>query len=143
MLSIGIFVLVIVLGALALIPKTHDAMQRHKRLVAIIVIAYIAFIFLHPYLFGLPSRIGEMMFISKVRDGMTKRELVTLADQYGGHGPFNGASSPIDELRGNTIVIQFENMATLCFGGGDEFVFRFSADDLLEGWKENGLENGC
>lgn len=143
MLSIGIFALVIVLGVLALIPKMHDAMRRHKRVVVIVVIAYIALIFLHPYLFGLPGRVREMMFVSKVHDGMTKRELLTLADQYGGHGPLNGPNSPIDDLRGNTVVIQFENTATLCFGGGDEFVFRFSMDDLLEGWKENGWENGC
>lgn len=144
MIVIGIFAIVIVLGVLALIPKTHDAIQRHKRLVVIIVVAYLAFLFLHPYIFGLPGHIGEMVFMSKVHHGMTKRELVTLADQYGGHGPFNGdISSPPDEVRGNTVVIQFETMSTLCIGGGDEYVFHFAVDDLLEGWKENGWENAC
>ena len=140
----GIIALVIVLGVLALIPRTHDAMQRHKRLVVILVIAFLAFLFLNPYLFGLSGRIGEMVFMSKVHDGMTKRELVTLADQYGGHGPFDGAmNSPPDEVRGNTVVMQFETMSTLCIEGGDEFVFRFSVNDLLESWKKNGWESAC
>ena len=90
--AFGIIALVIVLGVLALIPRTLDAMQRHKRLVVIL-------------LFGLSGRIGEMVFMSKVHEGMTKRELVTLADQYGGHGPFDGAmNSPPDEVRATPLL---------------------------------------
>ena len=144
MLFIGIVALVIALGVLALIPKTQAAMQRHKRLVIILVIGYVALIFLHPYLFGLPGRIGEMAFLRKVHDGMTKRDLITLADQYGGHGPFNGdiGSSPY-EVRGNTVVIEFENTSTLCVGGGNEYVFHFSVHDLLERWSESRWETAC
>ncbi|HEX3672097.1 MAG TPA: hypothetical protein VHT92_10395 [Candidatus Cybelea sp.] len=140
----GIFALVIALGVLALIPKTHAVMQRRKRLVVILVIAFLAFLFLNPYLFGLPGRIGEMAFVSEVHQGMTKPELLKLADRYGGHGPFNGAiNSPPYEVGGNTIVLQFENVITLCVAGGDEYVFYFSANDLLESWRKNGWETAC
>jgi hypothetical protein len=141
---LGVFGLVFALGFLAIVPKTHGVMQRNKRLVATCVAAYLALLFLHPYIVGLPGRIAEMEFGSEVHSGMTEPEIVQLARKYGGRAPFGTvAGESTHELYSGTVIVRFVDVVTLCVEGGNNYTLYFSPDGRLTESKVTRWESAC
>ena len=146
MIVLGVFGLVFALGFLAIVPKTHGVMQRNKRLVATCVAAYLALLFLHPYIVGLPGRIAEMEFGSEVHSGMTEPEIVQLARKYGGRAPFGTvAGESTHELYSGTVIpFAIRRCRHLVHvEGGNNYTLYFSPDGRLTESKVTRWESAC
>jgi len=139
----GIFSLIIVLAILAIVPKTNETLKRRKRVVIILSAAYLAFWFLHPYIFGLRGLIGGLAFERHIRKGMTRSEVMGLATKYQGTGlggePLVRDENPDDDF----LAVYFVNFATLCVMGGKEFELNFSKERTLTSWGTEPWGSAC
>jgi hypothetical protein len=144
---LGVVLLGVALTLLAVIPKTNAAMKAHKRLVVTLVSVYLVLVVLHPYIFGLPGRIAEMRFQMGLRRGLTRAEIIRLAQKYKGTGPFGTGldmTEPVWDWRSEGAVhIQFVDWSTLCIVGGKDYAFYFSPNWRLTEWKVAGWGNAC
>lgn len=132
------------LGLIAIVPNTRRKMERRRRIVITTIIVLVVLFFVHPYLFGLPGRMAEMMLLRQVHRGITQSELIQLTNKYGGEGPYGfvvGNSS--DEGRTGTVVFQFTDIISLCIEGGKRYIFHFAADGRLATWKTVRWESAC
>jgi hypothetical protein len=115
-------------------------------LVITLSLVYLALLFLHPYIFGLPSRIAETRFQKQIHSGMRRSEIVRLAEEYGGSGLLGtglAGNAPYDWRSDGLLIVSFTDSSTFCVVGGKEYDFYFRPDGTLTEWKTHGWGNAC
>jgi hypothetical protein len=138
---VGLFGFLLALGLVAAFPKTRKALGTHRRAVITLSLVYLALLFAHPYILGLPGRIAEARFQKAIRPGMTRSELQRLADEYGGRGLLGG---PLHAERSSgLLIVSFTDSVTFCIVGGKEYDFYFRPDSTLTEWKTRAWANAC
>lgn len=98
------------------------------------VILLIAFIFGHPWIFGLPGRIGEIRLERSLKPGMTLAQSTEVIQKAGG--------DPLVESP-TTLIVRFVDAATFCIEGGLEFTLTFDQHQTLKSWDSEEREDGC
>jgi hypothetical protein len=145
-LVLGIFALGLILILLAAFPRTRKALSGHPRLAFTLILVYFALLFLHPYIFGLPGRIAEARFQRQIHSGMTRSEIVRLAEEYGGSGLLGmglSGNAPYDWRSDGLLIVSFTDTSTFCVVGGKEYDFYFRPDWTLTEWKAHDWGNAC
>jgi hypothetical protein len=136
-----------VLGLLLAFPKTRLTVTHNWRIWLLVTIVYAAFLFLHPYVFGLPGRIGESRFQKQLRPGMTRAGVIRLAEKYGGWNTFTRSlgtgESPRDWPSEGALYVDFTDWETFCIVGGNEYDLYFRPDWKLVEWKVQRWGNAC
>jgi hypothetical protein len=115
-------------------------------LVITLSLVYLALLFLHPYIFGLPGRIAEARFQKQIHSGMTRSEIISLAEEYGGSGLLGMGlvkHPPYDWRSDGSLIVAFTDTSTFCVVGGKEYDFYFRPDGTLTEWKTHGWGNAC
>ncbi|MBV9334088.1 MAG: hypothetical protein JO146_08775 [Candidatus Eremiobacteraeota bacterium] len=148
MILLGLLTLALFGVLLATRPKTNQVMKKRWRFAVVLVIALLAFAWLHPYIFGLPGRIAEIRFERNIHKGMTRSEIVRLALKYGGSGPLGPLGSPTpdgayDWRSDGALDVQFTDFATFCIVGGKWFRFYFLPNWTLTQWEVQPWGNAC
>ena len=133
MLVPGLVALGLVVAIVAIFPRAK---------VGLVVTIALALLFLHPYIIGLPWRVGEIIFAHQIHKGMTRSEVIALAVKYGGTGLGSRALAPDDDPQGGFLSVQFLDWASLCVGGGREFDFHFYKNGTLA-YREVGSWSGA
>jgi hypothetical protein len=141
MLILGILAFALTLGLMSVFPKTKQALSRHRSLVIVLSLFYLAFLIVHPYIFGLPGRIAEHRFQKNIHSGMTRSRILRLAEAYGGRGLLGGQLYA--QRSDGLLIVSFADWSTLCIVGGKEYDFYFRPDSTLTGWKTRRWENAC
>jgi MFS family permease len=98
------------------------------------VILLIAFILGHPWVFGLPGRIGELRLEHSLRPGMTIAQVAELVHNVGG--------IPFDE-QPRAITVHFIDRTTFCIEGGLSFTLDFDNRQILSSWHSDNWASGC
>lgn len=146
MIVLGLVPLIVFFGVLALTPTWRKAIATRWRLVVIICVLYLGGLFFHPYVFGLRGRIAESIFEKQLHVGMTRADVITLAQHYGGSNPFNpglGHGEEWDTHSPGAVYVVFTDWETLCIGNGNEYELYFSANSRLLQWKVQPWGNAC
>jgi hypothetical protein len=115
-------------------------------LVITLSLVYFALLFLHPYIFGLPGRIAEARFQKKIHPGMTRSEIVRLAEEYGGSGLLGAGlagNAPYDWRSDGVLSVSFTDSITFCVVGGKVYDFYFRPDWTLTEWKTHEWGSAC
>jgi len=143
MFFFGLIVMIVVLGVLSLIPRTSQALARHKVFTVAVILVYLSVLALHPYVFGLPGRIAEIKFQRQIHPGVTRSEVVRLAQRYGGTTPFFGDFQPGVRGPEGGVNVWFVDWETFCIVDGNDYSFYFAPDSTLRSWKVQRLSNAC
>lgn len=147
MLALGLIFFFLMLAILMLSARAQATVRRHRYLAIMLCIAYLGLLFLHPYLFGLPGRIAENRFQKELRPGMTRTEIIRLAQEYGGTGPFrqslDATKSTWDWRSDGALHVWFTDSETFCIVGGNDYGFYFSPQWKLVEWKVQPWGNAC
>jgi hypothetical protein len=104
--------------------------------------------FVHPYVFGLPGRIGETWFAASLRTGMTRNDVVRLATRLGGRG-MNGSSiapnwvASVTHGAPGALDVLFTDTETLCIGSGKWYTLDFGSDWKLTSWSVQPWGSAC
>jgi hypothetical protein len=140
-LVLGVLAYGLALGLSAVFPNIWTALWRHRGLVITLSLFYFVLLLLHPYIFGLPGRIAEDRFQKKIHSGMTRPEILRLAEAYGGSGLLG---SPLyDQRSDGLLIVSFTDSVTFCVVGGKEYDFYFRPDWMLTEWKVHDWGNAC
>jgi hypothetical protein len=143
----GLFAVLLLLIVFAIIPVTMRFMQTHKLAIISIVVAVIAILFGHAYVFGLPGRIGEWRLERAIRPGMTPVQVTHLAARFGGADvdgqSLTQAGDVYDATRDGAIYVYLTDFITLCIVGGNRYEFDFGPDLKLASWKRISWGNAC
>jgi hypothetical protein len=98
------------------------------------VLLLTAFILGHPWIFGLPGRIGEIRLKRSLRPGMTITQVTELIRNVGGD-PFT--------VTPNALTVRFVDSGSFCIEGGLEFTLVFDDHRLLRSWLSKNWASGC
>lgn len=141
MLVLGVIAFALALGLSAVFPKIWATLWRHRGLVIALSLLYFVLLGLQPYISGLPGRMAEARFQKNIHLGMTRSEILLVANQYGARGLLGG---PLYTPRAVVpLIVSFTDWSTLCIVGGKEYDFYFQPDSTLTQWKTHHWENAC
>lgn len=92
----------------------------------------------HPFVYGVPGRVGETILGTTLKVGMSRGEVVEL-------GRYTGASTwrEIDSVTPNSIKFSYVEYATLCAGGGSEFDVHFDNQQRVTSWHVEPWGDSC
>jgi hypothetical protein len=83
--------------------------MRRLVLTGAIVFGIVVLFFAHPYLLGLPGRIGEQRFENGLRIGMSVDDVTKLASATGGDTEFNFKDKiTICDVEGDSVGVSFD-----------------------------------
>lgn len=90
-------------------------------------------ILFHPVIFGLPGRIGETLFLMRIRTGMSADQVRALMTKTGGmeYGGDNG------------FIVHYADFEMVCFARGDAIHVTFDTNDNVRSWQVDEWSDGC
>lgn len=97
-------------------------------------IVFVAFLFVHPWIFGLSGRVGELRLEHSLRPGMTIAQATGLIQKIGG--------DPLVESP-KILTVQFVDFSTFCVGGGLRYTLTFGENQTLKSWDSKEWSDAC
>ena len=77
---------------------------------------------------------------------MTRSEIISLAEEYGGSGLLGMGlvkNPPYDRRSDGSLIVAFTDSVTFCAVGGKVYDFYFRPDWTLTEWKAHDWGNAC
>lgn len=133
---------------------------------SVVVVLFLTLCVMHPYLLGLSGRIHENRFDSDLRLGLTRIDVVQLAQKTDGevlcsashpcdgklynHRGYSSWETNQDEAikyalkdRSGTLKVQYADQLTLCFVAGNVYDLSFDESGHLRSWRVDQWTDGC
>src|SRR5579863_9187804 len=101
-----------------------------RRYVALGCLVLLIAAIIHPWLFGLPGRIGSIIFQSNLHVGMTHREAEELFART------LGLSNPAGTDTPRRLTVLYDLTKTLCVRTGVEYYLTFDQTQHLASWTD-------
>jgi hypothetical protein len=108
-----------------------------RRYVALGCLVLLIAAIIHPWLFGLPGRIGSIIFQSNLHAGMTRREAEDLSTRT------SGLSNPAGTDTPSRLTVMYDLTKTLCVRTGIEHYLTFDHTQHLLSWTDVSFATGC
>ena len=102
----------------------------------VVVLVVLVILFAHPFVIGLPGRVGEARFERSLRPGMSRDQVVRLWNE-------TGDRSEVTNDGPNTLGFSFVDFGTICVLGGSHVSVRFDKAMLLQSWRETPWSKHC
>ena len=137
---LGLFVL----APLLVFDKPRAFLARNK--VALFLVVFgLGLLCFHPHLFGIRAVIGERLFESRLRVGMSLDDALELALEYGAiqGGLQSPPRPPSVPSYYDGLDVTFTDFYTFCMDGGRTYTLYFSADRRLKEWHSEPFSNAC
>ncbi len=105
----------------------------------------LAFLFLHPYIFGMRGLIGERLFESRLRVGMSPDDALRMAIGYGAiqGGLQTMPEQPLTRRYRERLDVTFIDFFTFCMDAGRSYSLYFSPDGKLIEWHTEPHSDAC
>lgn len=108
--------------------------MRWKRLGISVAIAVPVLVLFHPFILGLPGRIGEALFLAQVNKGMNESQLFALMTRTGGDGPGFGKRWP---------GVGYMTVGTICIAAGDVIYVALDSKGHPSSWYVDQWHDQC
>lgn len=114
-------------------PSTGLASTKRRRFFWWIVGISVALtlVTFHPWILGLPGRIGEIQFERSLHSGMSRTEVAALITSTGGDGWIG------------SDTVRYIDQSTLCVSDGHEYLLNYDQSGRLMSWRVELWDVAC